>query len=798
MAHGRRGRGSHRGATRAGRGNLRSSFVPQSRNLDAHHASPFSLRDEARNTESRHRMWSSDVKLRNAPVAFVSAGNMAGTKPEEQSSPPSGDEHLSEAISQSEDAMAKMNLQSAVADPPMDPAEREPINVPEKLISETTPITADSPPAMLFFEDTAGSKASVDTGLPPPTLRSTSPTPSDSSEEVVLFRGRNAVKTVTESLPLSHTNSHRGTLSANKPRESKKQAPEAKRAGAGTGFKRPNTAHSTSIVLHPTRNPNSNTSHGLKRAYGGRSSKPNDEAIADYLENIRAQEEEEDGGEALYDPSILTQRALGLSDSDEWVDEVPQQKPLGNQVENPYKTDWEPGQLEDFDGISTSSKMTGVVNRILRKRDRQNVTQYLVVFENTDEDEARWLPITRLTQEREQKLVADFEETIANLILGNERSSSESEESEDDGEEDANTDSEDDDDDESFEDEKDLIQRKIDRMSDESIARLLAKQEELGMGSDELLLFDDDDDDDDDDAFDDYDTRYGKSAMQSSRRNQPKSGRGRDSFPSASLMADVLDQDPYNGFDIMDFDRPSLRKKKKKGATADMLFELSDEDLAAQLRSTWETDRKKKSLRKQEREELRAQGLLGKKNKFKPDLKAKYDEGMTFNQIKEEIRTFLNSPNQSRPFPPMDTRDRAIVHQLGNAFNLKSKSVGAGKSRFTTLIKTSRTVEYEEAIFAQVASRYERRFVPRMDKSAAKGKRNAAGGGGGGGRNAAVSYRDGDVVGASAPELGVENKGRAMLEKMGWSSGTALGALNNKGILQPVTHIVKTTKAGLG
>jgi hypothetical protein len=69
--------------------------------------------------------------------------------------------------------------------------------------------------------------------------------------------------------------------------------------------------------------------------------------------------------------------------------------------------------------------------------------------------------------------------------------------------------------------------------------------------------------------------------------------------------------------------------------------------------------------------------------------------------------------------------------------------------------------------------------------------------GGGFGRTA-VSYQDGDVVGGSAPELGAENRGRAMLEKMGWSKGTALGALNNKGILQPVSHVVKTTKAGLG
>jgi len=53
-------------------------------------------------------------------------------------------------------------------------------------------------------------------------------------------------------------------------------------------------------------------------------------------------------------------------------------------------------------------------------------------------------------------------------------------------------------------------------------------------------------------------------------------------------------------------------------------------------------------------------------------------------------------------------------------------------------------------------------------------------------------------VGGSAPELGIENKGRAMLERMGWNQGDALGALNNKGILQPVLHVVKNTKAGLG
>lgn len=60
-----------------------------------------------------------------------------------------------------------------------------------------------------------------------------------------------------------------------------------------------------------------------------------------------------------------------------------------------------------------------------------------------------------------------------------------------------------------------------------------------------------------------------------------------------------------------------------------------------------------------------------------------------------------------------------------------------------------------------------------------------------------TGYQEGDTVGANAPELGPENKGHALLSKMGWSKGTGLGALDNKGILQPIVHTVKMNKAGL-
>lgn len=158
----------------------------------------------------------------------------------------------------------------------------------------------------------------------------------------------------------------------------------------------------------------------------------------------------------------------------------------------------------------------------------------------------------------------------------------------------------------------------------------------------------------------------------------------------------------------------------------------------------------------------------------------------------------LHLTSNSLALPPMNKADRKVVHELANAFHLKSKSVGSGQKRFPVLYRTLRTSSYVESIFDAVESKITRRFLPRMDLKSKRGPSVPSRSNRGGFSTGGVSYRDGDVVGGSAPELGVENKGRAMLEKMGWSTGTALGALNNKGILEPVTHVVKTTKAGLG
>lgn len=152
-------------------------------------------------------------------------------------------------------------------------------------------------------------------------------------------------------------------------------------------------------------------------------------------------------------------------------------------------------------------------------------------------------------------------------------------------------------------------------------------------------------------------------------------------------------------------------------------------------------------------------------------------------------------------FPPMDANARKSIHEICLRLSIKSKSTGGGDQRRPILHRTKRTGIYREAAFETVFARPGRRYFHRLDINKPRGGRGGGGAGRPNGRGvntAAFTYRDGEVVGGGAPELAANNKGRALMEKMGWSAGMALGANDNQGILQPVPHVVKRTKAGLG
>jgi hypothetical protein len=489
-----------------------------------------------------------------------------------------------------------------------------------------------------------------------------------------------------------------------------------------------------------------------------------DAALDDYMQNV------EDFGltNNMMGASSFARREMDLDagSHNDWESaSASQHEEQGDEEEQIQGIDgWDSDMLHDLEAMSTSSDVMDTVVRILSKRTRKSGIHYLCVYDGSVTDDARWLPATFLTSVTEKKLIRAFEEEAYLREL--ESSGSNSTDDQDEEEE----------------------------LDDETIARVLQKQEELGLGSEEVLLYGGDD------VF------AGTTKTQSSFRhhgipNRTRQARGRGkrdpTFPSASAMADALAMDPYGGFDIMDTERPSL-KPKKKGRRGQMPPELDDSDLNEQLQNSWEADRMKKRLKKAEREELRQQGLLGRKGKA-ADLGIKYKGGIDNEDIVEEIREFLLSDRQSLSLPPMEAYRRATVHQAAKFFDLSSRSRGDGQDRFTVLSRTSRTRIYSDAEIDHAMLR--KGFLKRL-RGPLLGKKSLGPVKGSTFRSGPrarpqTGYRDGEKVGEHAPELGPENKGHALLMKMGWSKGMALGTEDNQGILTPIAHTVKTNKAGL-
>lgn len=517
---------------------------------------------------------------------------------------------------------------------------------------------------------------------------------------------------------------------------------------------------------------------------------PRDAAMDDYMQNI------EDFGLTadMLAASGFARREMDLDagSHNDWESASGSQ--AGDDQAAPADS-WDSDMLQDLEGMSTSSDVMDTVARILSKRHRKSGVQYLCVYEGSVVDDARWLPGGYLQSSAEKDLIQAFEEAFLlrkKAEMGDsDTTDSASEEDDDDDDEDSDSDDEDDDDD-------DGAFGQDEELDDETIARVLQKQEELGLGADELMLY----------AADDYfaassraDDYIPLNVARSNRKQQKRGGRRNrePTFPSASAMADALDLDPYNGFDIMDTERPSL-KPKKKGRRGQVPFELLDDsDLNEQLQNAWEADRNKKRLKKAEREELRQQGLLGRKGKA-PNLKVKYKDGIMMEDVLEEMREFLIGDMQTLALPPMDASRRATIHQAADFFKLTSRSRGDGFDRFTVLTKTNRTRTYTDNEFDKAILHkglLHRLTGPTFSQKGDRPRKSATVRFGGARGKPTTGYRDGETVGANAPEIGPENRGHALLAKMGWSKGMGLGALDNKGILQPIPHTVKMTKAGL-
>ena len=647
----------------------------------------FSLSEEARYTE-HHHSWNSDLKLRHSSVAFVSAGTSSAeelthvpqdtskenseassTSVQAMTNGPSGAQENQSAkpVTTAEAPMSKMSLSDVPSIEASDLGGDLKTENDLQAMPERSQIGRDGQIAEtvedLFFTDINGSGKPVYTGLPPPTIRrSPSPAFSDSSEEVVIFAGRNRsqAKPDKQADPVNapqEVKGQGGRVQSKSPEPSRQPVttvvddpvkdilkdPTLSDRSTPPFFRTPLVSTPDTTRAQDLRGNGGNTSirKRRRRKRGKRSRKAEEEAeiLADYIENTRGSDDLNNFAES----SALNVRDLGGSDNAEWENEDEEQQ--GDGALKDFEQ-WDSADLQDFDDLSTSSESLDIIEQVLLKRERPSGIQYLVVGAGYTMDDARWLPLSALNAPGVDELIKVFEEEQAEFerLLDDE-----SDQSLDTDEQIALDFQEQMDD---MEDEKDLEERRKARMADEQIARLLSKQEELGLGSDDLKLFDGEDLGEEDEIEPQLDGIWeGASTFQTQSKSKRKK-RTPSSFPSATVFADVLDQDPYNGFDVMDQDRPSLRKRPK-GRRGKLPLELSDSDLEQQINMAWENDRSKKRQRKQKREELRAQGLLG--NKGKPDMKAKYKEGMSMTEVKNEIKDFLMSSKEtySPPAAPL-------------------------------------------------------------------------------------------------------------------------------------------------
>jgi hypothetical protein len=747
----------------------------------------FSLRDELQSTEKHE--WTKESRLRDYKVSFVSAGSMAPIDEPKVDQPllkkTSNNAEPDRDLRGSEDAMAQMdiNAQPSVAIPSLDDDEDdddddevdmevdETVHIHAKV---TIPIqqpppqqqSAPSPPtedAPMFFVDTAGDESLAFKGtksVPAPRARAPSPARSSSSDEVV-FRGRAGV-----------------TIRDDPPAVAQKPAPK------------PASKPSAKSKPKPVDQPAPKVNPQMEKFLESLDNPP--EWAKDMSENSTSRKSPAQPGEHW--PSM--EEANGFADRlDQDLSGVhASRKSKKNRKKQNrifrLEQDLEDELLRDYiDNIAAEDMPTRA--RGLGGDSGNDTDEFFDDLLNEEEKDPDDVDVTGLEDEWEDE------------------SGSEEEDDDDDDDEDDESGSEDSSDleerlareeREQWEDDADIRERRVQAMTDEELAMLFMKQEELGIDADDIMLYDD--------RFGDVDGARAGLANYSVKQTpksgkKKKGGRKSDNFPDATLMADVLEQDAYGGFDVMDYDRPSLRKKNKGRKSGPLPEELglSDSDLVEELQNQWANDRSKKASKKAEREELRALGMLGKKNKFKPDMNQRYTEGITMGQVRFELQDFLDEDDMTtKAFPPMQKNDRKVLHEIANHFNLKSKSVGSGKNRAPVLIKTSRTIEWSEQHFARVSNMVSKGYMKnssRKPKSTVSGeaRRTRPMGGGGGG---AAAYRNGDVVGHNASEIPATNFGRKLMEKMGWAAGMSLGKEGSGGLLVPVQATVKSGKAGLG
>ncbi|SCU90110.1 LADA_0F01882g1_1 [Lachancea dasiensis] len=233
---------------------------------------------------------------------------------------------------------------------------------------------------------------------------------------------------------------------------------------------------------------------------------------------------------------------------------------------------------------------------------------------------------------------------------------------------------------------------------------------------------------------------------------------------------------------------PTSGRGGKKKLLFDDQLDL-DQGIKDELQDKLSTRSKKKASKRNSKEDY-----VSEQNGNSEDLFLKYPYGFHVENIKDEFEFFLAGNRVSMSFPPLDPHGNKTVASFAEAYNMKGRKVGKSGKTHVMVEKVKKTkwalpnynyisqLLRRRPIFMRIDVRKPREDRFPSEKSSEKAK---------------FHVKEGEIVGEDAPEIGTDNIGRRMLEKLGWSSGQGLGAQGNQGISEPIFAKVKNTKSGL-
>lgn len=270
----------------------------------------------------------------------------------------------------------------------------------------------------------------------------------------------------------------------------------------------------------------------------------------------------------------------------------------------------------------------------------------------------------------------------------------------------------------------------------------------------------------------------------------------------------------YGTFDVTDRDRGSLQTNSKVKIKVE-----PDSDNEQFFNSQRKKDRTKKKARKEERNRLRQQGQLGRKSRRGRQKTDLWTANMPFKTFKNKIRHFLEDDgSKSLILRALSGAQREAGATVAKRLDLKPimhgyhkdvgsmgihktkkhvgvKIVGMGLREIFEEVKglwngkqESESAEEGDAIVVE-QSESDEEANPIGVRQSFGSQRNRNG------TKSKLFYREGELIAADA--IGMENRGYGMMRKLGWEPGTAIGAENNKGPLEPIPVKFKKSKRGL-